>query len=293
VSSPGASLFGRKVELVVSAPGSPPAVKAAFNDTPGLDVSGFDIDFSVRRSLAMKHPNVCKIEVYNLSESSRKALDGGPKTNLVVSLSAGYQGGLEQIYFSECRAAWTERVGPDWVTHLEAGDGDKAMKARCATGPGGYIPVASALTYIAQALGVGTGNLQAAQTAIAQSGIYNFSASAVSGSAARRLTDFCRSAGLEWSIQNGNLQIIKQGALTRTNAVLCSVDTGMIDSPTVDSHGLLSAKMLITPGLVPGGLVHVDSEFYSGDYRINRCHWDGSVRGLNWYVQFEGEKYAS
>jgi hypothetical protein len=283
------TLFGRKVSLVLSAPNQPPLVKAAFNDTPGVDVSGLDIDFSVRRSLVMAHPNVCDIHIYNLAPTTRTAISG--TQNLNVSLAAGYQTNLEQIYLAEARAAWTERIGPDFVTHVEAGDGDKAMKARTNTGFGGRIPIATALQSIVKALGIGTGNINLIQSQLQKTGFSTVSASALTGKASRCLTDFCRSAGLEWSIQNGNLQIVELGTITRNEAVVCSVDTGMVESPTVDSHGLLSAKMLITPGLVPGGLVTVNSLFYNGTYRVNRCHWRGSVRGSDWHVQFEGTKY--
>jgi hypothetical protein len=307
-----AALFGRKVSLVISAPGKvlgasaaqglsqeettaiiqgqqgPPIVKATFNDSAGFDVSGLDIDFSIKRSLVMKHPNTCDIRVFNLSEQTRKQISG--EQNLTVSLAAGYQGQIEQIYFAEARAAWTERHKTDWVTHIEAGDGDKALKARCNTGLGGRIPVGTALQAIVTALGIGPGNVAKIQNSLASGGFSVVSASSLRGSAARVLTDFCRSAGLEWSIQNGNLVISDVGALTSNQIVLCSVDTGMVDSPTVDSQGLLSAKMIIQPGVIPGALVQVKSLFYNGAYRITRCHWQGSVRGQDWYVSFEAQR---
>jgi hypothetical protein len=284
------ALFGRQVSLIVSAPNAPPLVKASFNDSPGVDLSGLDIKYSVRRTLT-PHPNVAQIEVYNLTDDTRKSISG--EQNLEVSLAAGYQGQMEQIFFSDARAAWTERQGPDWITHIEAGDGDKAMKARTRAGLGGRISVQTALNAIVKALGVGQGNVGQLIAALGANGFTTISGSAITGSAARCLTDFTRSAGLEWSIQNGNLQIMTLGQATRTQAIVCSVDTGMVNSPTVDSHGLLSVTMLITPGLVPGGIINVKSLFYKGYYRITRCHWEGEVRGQNWYCHMEAEKYAA
>lgn len=308
-----AALFGRKVSLVVSTNAPVDAstssglsardtqgatqgkqtgavLTAAFNDSTGLDVSGLDIDFQVKRALVMRQPNVCSIKVYNLSEATRKQVSGA--SNLSVSLSAGYQGQLEQIYFAETRAAWTERVKTDWITHFEAGDGDKAMKARCNTGLGGRIPIDIALQAIVKSLGIGPGNVSKIASGLQKQGFTTVQGGALRGSSARVLTDFCRSAGLEWSIQNGNLVISEAGGLTSDQIVVCSADTGMVNSPTVDSQGLLSAKMIIQPGIIPGALVQVQSLFYNGAYRITRCHWEGSVRGQDWYVTFEGTKQS-
>ena len=130
------ALYGRKVELVVSAPNAPPLVKAAWNDTPGVDLSGLDIDFSVERTLKPE-PNNASIRVYNLSDATRKAVSGAKTLN--VSLAAGYQSGVEQIYFGQVRAAWTERQGPDFITHFESGDGEQAKLARLNTGVGGRV----------------------------------------------------------------------------------------------------------------------------------------------------------
>lgn len=282
------ALYGRKVELVVSAPNAPPLVKAAWNDTPGVDLSGLDIDFSVERTLKPE-PNNASIRVYNLSDATRKAVSGAKTLN--VSLAAGYQSGVEQIYFGQVRAAWTERQGPDFITHFESGDGEQAKLARLNTGVGGRVPIGTALSMIVQALGLGPGNVAKVQSALAKTGVTAINGGALTGNASRRMTDFCRSAGLEWSIQNGVIQILEQGSLLSPSAVLVSTATGMIESPTVDSKGIVTATMLITQGLVPGCLVSIDSLFFQGGYRVQRCRWQASTSGTEWNVTFDGKKY--
>lgn len=290
---PSARLFGRSVSLTIGAPNNPlTSVSVDFDDSnsTGLDVSGFDMEFVVERTLKPE-PNTCEIRILNLSADSRKKLSGVPK--LTVRLEAGYKGATELLYLGECRAAWTERDGSDFVTHIESGDGEKEIQAaRLNTCLGAKVPVAAALTAIAKSLNLKPGNLAQAIASLQKAGFANINGAALNGSTARRLTDFCRSAGLEWSIQNGALQILDQGAILSTiEAIEVSESTGMVNSPTVDSQGIVSASILMTPGLIPGCLVRFDSLFQSGGYRVQRCKWHGSTFSQDWTIDFEAKKY--
>lgn len=286
-----AKLFGRAFKLVVGVPDNPDIkVEAEFDgsDTRGLDVSGFDIDFTIEKTLKPE-PNTCDIKVYNLSEVNRKILSG---SKLTVKLEAGYKGATSLLYFGEVRAAWTDRQGPDFITHLESGDGEKEIaKSRINVARGAKVPIFSALSSIVEAIGVGQGNVGAIESVLLSRGIASINGGSLTGSAASRLTDLCRSAGLEWSIQNGAIQILDIGKTISTQALTISSDTGMIESPTVDSGGILSVTTLIIPGLQPGVLVNMDSLFYKGGYRIERCKWAGQIYGNNWQCSWEAKKY--
>ena len=64
-------LLGREVQLVIGSPDDPNlSVNVTFNDqnSSGIDVSGFDIDFEVEKTLKPE-PNTCSIKVYNLAEN--------------------------------------------------------------------------------------------------------------------------------------------------------------------------------------------------------------------------------
>ena len=49
--------------------------------------------------------------------------------------------------------------------------------------------------------------------------------------AAEQLTELCRSAGLEWSVQSGVLQLLPRGRALQRSAVVLSSDTGLVGSP--------------------------------------------------------------
>ncbi len=285
-------LFGRACRLTVGVPDNPlMKVDVDFNDSNshGLDVSGFDFEFVVEKTLKPE-PNTCSVTIYNLSETSRQVMSGGHK--LTLKLEAGYQGGTSLIYLGDVRSAWTERSGPDFITHLESGDGEKEMrKARLNVAYGAKVPITQALGSIVAALGLGQGNVPQIAALLATKGIASIHGGALNGSAAQRLTDFCRSAGLEWSVQNGNIQILNLGQTISKQAIQISADTGMIESPTVDNEGIVSVSTLIIPGIQPGGLVVMDSLFVKGGFRIERCKWHGQVFGNDWQTDLELRKF--
>lgn len=284
-------LFGRSAKLTIGSPTDiNQAASVAFTDqnAQGRDVSGFDFEFVVEKNLKPE-PNTLDLRVYNLGENTRRSLEGSQK--LTVKLEAGYQGETELLWLGEARAAWSTREGPDVVTHIEAGDGEQAHRSsRIQLCYGPKIPVQLALQAIAQALGVGLGNVNQALSTLTKKGLKTLNGT-ISGSAARRLTDFCRSAGMEWSIQNGAIQLLDLGGLSTGTGFLLSSSTGMIGSPTVDNNGIVSASCLITPGIIPGCLVSIDGEFMRGSYRVERCRWYGQTWGQDWNIDMECRKY--
>ena len=285
-------LLGRSFKLTIGAPNNPAlSASVAFNDqnATGYDVSGLDCEFSIEKTLKPE-PNTLDLRVYNLSETNRRLFEGSQK--LTVKLEAGYAGETALLWLGEARAAWSTREGPDIVTHIESGDGEKEhRKSRIQLCYGPKVPTATALDAICQALGVGLGNTQQAMAALQAKGLKTINGS-ISGSAARRLTDICRSAGLEWSIQNGALQILPIGQLAQATGFLLSAQTGMIGSPTVDNNGIVSVQCLITPGIIPGSLLTLAGEFIQGSYRVERCKWVGQTWGQDWTMGLECKKYA-
>ncbi len=270
----------------------------------GRDISGFDMEFVVEKSLKSTEPNTLQLQVYNFATTTRNAICSSPK--LTVKLEAGYAGGVTQLYFAETRAAWNTRSGPDYITHIESTDTiarPTGVRATKKIQPGSIVgtlyktlgpkvPLADAFNAITQQLGIGNGNLQAALANLHGASVSAVNGAALTGNGAQRMTDLCRSAGLEWSIQDGQLQLLNIGqALATTSAILVSDDTGMIDSPSVDSSGILSCKTLLIPGLLPGVLVTVNSVFLNGTYRVNKCRYSGTTFGNDWTCAFTGDKY--
>lgn len=261
-----------------------------------LDVSALDISFEVKKNLKPE-PNTAKIQIWNLSASQRRQLETAK--SIPVRLEAGYaETGLTQVYFGEVRSAWSYNDGPgDIVTEIGTGDGEQAARERIHIPLGPKSPPDQALAAIAKALGVGPGNLAKATTVLRSRTKAIFPvASALSGNAYRNMTDFCRSADLEWSIQDGNLQILDRDKATEQTALLVSAATGLVGSPSAgyDSKTgkhLVNLVTFLLPDMKPGRLIVLDSIAVKGGYRVLEVEYLGDTAGTQWYCKITAEKY--
>ncbi len=309
----GSKLFCREVHLTLGASGgATPLVDATFNtsDATGLTVDGLDIDFRIEKSLKATEPNKCEIEIYNLTSDHRKAL-GGAKA-LTVSLQAGYLGDTAMLYYGSVRSARSERSGTgmaDFVTKISSEDttarltgigGTKKLilgqaAIQIPTGP--KMTVQNAINALATALGK-----QAPSKIPGSLATFQVNGSCILGDARQRMTDICRSAGLEWSVQNGQIQLLAVGQPLQTSqAVQISPDTGLVDSPQVDTQGVAQAKCLLIPEISPGTLVNFIGPgdpsglapclFVQGGYRVDKCRYDGSTYKKEFYVEMTCVKY--
>lgn len=250
-------------------------------------------------------PNTIELKIYNLTEDHRKALENIPArpdnvtlAKLVsdltapnmVRLEAGYEDGMSQIYLGEVRAAHSAQEGADVVTMVTSGDGEKDVQVQRINVPLGVgTPVDTALRAIVTALGCGEGNLEKVIGSIKLSGAAEmFPAGGVLyGSAADELDAFCKAANLDWSIQEGKLLLLDRGKAQAGTALVLSSNTGLIESPTVDSKGIVTAKTLMIPDMYPGRAVVFDAKSLKGGYRVEECSYQGDTHGREWYIEIK------
>jgi baseplate hub protein gp41 len=283
-------LFGREARIVVGA--GIGGVRA------GIRVDSHRCAFKVEKTLKPE-PNTCTLQVWNLSAEQRGQIEElrpkkGDKTGVPVLIEAGYvTSEPSQIFLGDMRTVYSTKEGPDWITTLESGDGEKAIQtARINLSFGPKTSTETVLRAIVKALGVKPGNVSQAASLLRSKGFASFPAGkVVSGSAAVHMTNFCKSADLEWSIQDGAIQIVDRGKALSKFAVRLSSTTGLIESPTVDHKGVLSAKFLIQPDIRPGSKLVLDSLSVRGNYRITKCVYDGDTFGNAWEITVEGERY--
>jgi hypothetical protein len=224
------------------------ALTAGIGGGRALRIVNLDFEFSVVKNLR-REPNTAEIKVYNLQASSRQALEANEEQR--IRLEVGYETDVHVIFEGDLRKASSTRDGADIITTIEGGDGERSFR-RARTN---------------RSFGEGT------------------SVRSVIEDVARGIT---RSIGLEWSVQDGNLQLLPFQTALRQTAVLLTKDTGLVGSPSLDSENVLTARSLIVPGIFPGRKVDVRSEFVRGIYRVTKATYIGSTFGNEWYVEVEG-----
>lgn len=254
------------------------------------DIKGLACAFKVKKTLKSE-PNTATIKVWNLSDATRDLISQ-PKKAVPVRIEAGYKGDTAQIYLGELRSGTSEISGADIVTTLTSGDKEKStQQSRIHVPIGAKTSADQALLAIARTFkDVGLGNATKMAAKLATKGLAIFPvATVLTGNSARTMTDFCRSAGLEWSIQDGKFQILDLNKALEERPFILSSESGLIGSPTQDSDGSINFTTLMIPNIRPGMRVQLDSVFVKGLYRIQECEYSGDTWGNEWDIKISAK----
>ena len=207
-------LFDRVCSLVIGKAGG-----------QGKELSGLRIAFDIQKG-ATESPNKSTVRVWNLSDATKKQIE---TIGNVVILKAGYAQdiGAVTIFTGTVTRSTTTREGPDWITELEMRDG--FLEFRDAKVSASFEKGATVGRVVADLAGRFGLTVRALPDDIAQKQYPN--GFAFAGRARDGLTKACEYAGLEWSIQNREVQIISKGGVYRKQAYVLSPDSGLIGSP--------------------------------------------------------------
>jgi hypothetical protein len=269
------SLFKREIRVIV--------------DT--LDITGLDVKAVIKSNLRPE-PNTCDLQIINLNRDHRSQLE--QKKSAVVQIEAGYENATSVLFVGNLRTSLSVEEGPDIITSLNSGDGERAIRsARINVSIHKDTKTIDVLQTIVRALGIEEGNLNDAVTLLQTSGIADIfsEGTVISGSASREMTNICRTAGLSWSVQKGKLQLLPLRTALAGLAIKLSGKTGLIDKPTVDTNGVLTARTLMIPDLIPGRKIVLESERLSGQYRVEECTYSLDTAGSDWYIELTGKRY--
>lgn len=301
-------LFNRVAELIVGQSGK-----------EGILIKDLRFSFSIEKTLT-ETLNTSTIRIYNLSPSSRKVVE---TPNNAAILKAGYleDKGAVTIFVGIVRRSITLREGPDWITELELDDGLIAYRDTKLTT--GFKPGARAidvLTFVADQFGLPVRKLPPN----IQQKIYPNGFPAV-GRVRDAMSRVCNYLGLEWSIQNQEIQVIKKGGNTERTAIVLSPDTGLIGSPELEAKTMsdkLAAKQGITtksdgvvvkksdkitasgkepkdrlevhgykvrslmqPTIVPGDVLKVEAEGVNNFFKVEKITHQGDTHGSEWETE--------
>jgi hypothetical protein len=260
------------------------------------------IGFSVDKDTT-KESNKAKLEIYNLSDATRKKIEV-PDTE--VEIYAGYEkaGGAILAFKGSVTYGFTRDAGTDCITTLDLADGTKAMRdSYCSLS---YAPGTSAKTIIkrcANEMGVpvvygdDVGELESYQNG------YSYI-----GQADGALTEICNALGLSWSIQNNILNIILAGGTSTNRGLVFSPQSGLVGVPeriiqaeykSNKSNPKKTAKKkakkekprkkagwkintLLVPSVNPADMVKVESKWITGWFRVEKVSHRGDYNGTNW-----------
>lgn len=266
-------LVGRKLELGIE----------------DIAIKGQRVSFHVEKT-TKPDPNTAEISAWNLTDAQRDQISASKSP--FVRLAAGYRSGLTQIFYGQLIHVVHEIDGAEIKTTMTTGDGiEEYRKRRINISFGPRTKTATVIQALIKSLGLKKGNSDKFVTRLRtgiKADIY-FSGTAMSGSASAEMTALCRSAGLEWSIQDGSIQLLDKNKALDNFAIVLNKSTGLIGSPSISNKGVCAGKSLIIPDMFPGRQIEVDSRFVKGRFRLEKVTYNGDTHGDEWYCEFEAK----
>lgn len=245
-----------------------------------VTITGLRMSYSIGRDLK-KHPNACELSIYNLAEHTRHELQA---SGLMIDVLAGYDGDLRRIFQGDVLYVISQRDGADWVTKIQMHDGLRAYNyARITRTYPANTPYKVIVTDIASAMDLDMPLFTPSAEALLQK--QTPGSVSLSGPAANELTRFLAPHGMEWSIQEGELVILRDKDVRSGDAIVITEDDGMIGSPSYgnpDKKGrspMLTVKCLPYPEIAPGKLISVESRDIRGVFRVEKVVHKGDSWG--------------
>lgn len=282
-------LFDRVYRLLVGKKG----------EQKGIEITQLRIEFDVKKT-TKKNPNSGKITVTNVSRETRARFED---TKVRVVLYAGYkehQGPL-LLFQGNVLQAYSNIERPDTSFVMELGDGYNEIRDSVISV--GYAPGVDSKTILAEASKSMESPLVLPEDAPNRVWNNGFS---YYGSSRKLLDKVVNASGLEWSIQNGNVQVIEKQGVTTAQGIIIGPDSGMIKSPVkvraakVEKAGKKTevkddggsddgwkVTTLLMPTINPGDRVIMKSEVVEGVFRVAEISHKGDTHGGDWQSELK------
>ncbi|QKJ86689.1 hypothetical protein PMPD1_1739 [Paramixta manurensis] len=206
-------LFLRVAELII-----------AQTNKKAISVKDLRLNFSIQKT-SSKTVNKCTLKVYNASPDTIKKME---IINNIVILKVGYEqdiGAVTLFTGTVCRSL-TYVDGADTITEIDLRD--SVIPLRDAKISVSYPPHYSALAVLK---GVVSNFGLPVKMSLNVNDKQYISGFAYNGRARDAMDRVCDFLDLEWSAQDGELQIIRKGGVYAETAVVLSKDTGLIGYP--------------------------------------------------------------
>ncbi len=279
------ALFQRRCSLIMVPPIAGSLKRS--NASTGILAQELRVNFKIEKTVT-KEPNRALIQIFNLASSTRAKLQA---RGTRVLLSAGYGEDLSLLFDGDSRTIDHVRDGADWVTKIQSGDGERHQ--RYAVFSGSFRPGAKIKDIVLQlvnALQLDPGNAAAQLTNVVDQFVSGY---ASHGKASTELDSILSGLGIEWSIQDGQIQLLAPGEVTKDSAVLVNQQSGMVGSPehgtpeVLGGPGILRVKSLLNPLIKPGRRIKVESVSTNGFFRVEKVSHSGDTHKGDWYSTVE------
>jgi len=246
----------------------------------GLAADGLNMSFEVTKS-RRRGSNKAKVSLWNLSDDSIGLLE---QPGAVISLVCGYEGAEGLIFSGDItdRGVKTTFSGQDRVTEIEAGARELALRqSRSDLSFEADVTTSQIIEALGAKIGVGVVIGDTLDVLVYEGGFVHV------GLARDALDQVAGALGANWSIQDGQLQVLAGNEASEAQAIVLAPDSGLVGRPKRVKEGI-EATSLLQPALLPNKFISIESRDISGFYIITEVKFTGEFRGSPWYAELKG-----
>lgn len=244
-------------------------------------VTDLRIEFEIEKTSENTY-NTATVKVFNLSKKSRSIVNqSSPTKPMIVQLEVGYykNSNLSVLFTGNAPKCFSTVIPPNTITEFVSQDGQYELSN--ATLDKSYSEGAALQTVlndVIAATGLKTGYMPTNIDDKFQNGI------CVSGSCKKHLDTLTQKAGLEYSIQDKEIQIKKANLTVGGTILLLTPETGLIRSPIKREQGIEFTSLIIPKYLNPGKSVKIESRDFKGTFVIRKSIFKGCNLDGDWYA---------
>jgi len=263
--------------------------------TDTIIVKGLRISFTIIKSTSAT-TNSAVIKVWNLSQDNRNLIkDYGDQ----VTLYAGYKedGGPQVLFVGDTTTVIHTYDVPEIVTTLECGDGEKYVnQLRVVLSFGANVQARTIISSIASQMGVTLLPIPSGFNLVYRQGFKYI------GMGKDALNIVCDKLGLEYSIQNNQLQIIPVNGTIPESIIQVNEGNGMQGIPqrytyrSLESYRSIDVRntgykvnVALNPSILPGSKIDLASTRlnFRGPYKVLTVRHEGDTYGFVWSSSLE------
>lgn len=279
----GDRLFGRRARVVIG------SLEVESEGEQGLQIS-FTVSRGLQRTL-----NKASVQIRNLSDDTRARIEGQqPK----LTIEAGYEDTMAGLFAGDKAVVSHTKQGVDWVTSISAGDGQAAFEQRVKLGFGPGVTARQVADLLKKLGGSFVGALKGgASTTQALERVIYKAGKSFEGKLGDALQQVADDAGLELSVQDGELVLLGENEAFAADAIELGPASGLIGSPQRVQDPkrpkalILRGQALLMPGITPGRRLLLTSEAHSGVFKVTKANHRGDTHGGDgsWVTAWEAQ----
>jgi hypothetical protein len=286
------ALFDRKIQITLAKPVTGSFTKMEPN---AVVVTDLRMSFKIEKKL-QKNPNTASVVLYNLAPQTRALIEKKP---LHIRLDAGYGTVVHRLWIGDMTFSSSRYDNVDWITEIEIANGERAFNHarvnrsfRKAQGGSGANCM-DVVNEVSKSMEMPVTIPDIVKAELKKAELKH--AMAIRGPSRKVLDKVLKSNGLEWSMQDGQIQILRPEQIRADQAHLINQSTGLIGTPEYNApkkpgeKAVLKFRMLLYAGLVPGQKIKVESDTISGLFRMEAVTHTGDTHSNEFFSDVEAK----